>query len=102
MKELVSLLPLLLIVAVFWLLVIRPAQRRNAEVARVQNSIGPGDQVMLSSGFFGTIRSVEDDRVRVELAAGVVVEVARGAVHRVIEPADQPDAGEPGAASEEG
>jgi preprotein translocase subunit YajC len=94
-KGLASLLPLLAILAVFWLLLIRPAQRRNRELARLQNSMQPGDQVMLSSGFFGTLRSVEADRARVELAAGVVVEVARAAVARVIEPVEDDDDPEP-------
>ncbi|MFN8194233.1 MAG: preprotein translocase subunit YajC [Nocardioidaceae bacterium] len=90
MKGLASLLPLLAIVAIFWLLLIRPAQRRNGELKRLHDSLEVGDSIMLSSGFFGTLRAVEDDRVRVELAEGVVVEVARAAVHRVIERADDP------------
>lgn len=86
MKELASLLPLVAIVAVFWFLVIRPAQRRNRELAALQRGLDVGDRVMLSSGFYGTLRSLEDDRVRLELADGVVVEVARGAVARVDDP----------------
>ncbi len=101
MKGLASLLPLLAILAVFWLLLIRPAQRRNRELARLQNSLQPGDQVMLSSGFFGTLRSVEADRARVELAAGVVVEVARAAVARVVEPVEDDEDDDTAPATEE-
>jgi preprotein translocase subunit YajC len=100
-KGLASLLPLLAILAVFWLLLIRPAQRRNRELARLQNSMQPGDQVMLSSGFFGTLRSVEADRARVELAAGVVVEVARAAVARVVEPVEDDEDDDTAPATEE-
>lgn len=91
MKELVSLLPLLLILVLFWLLAIRPQQRRNAELARLQNTLEVGDEVMLSSGFLGTVRGFDDDRVRLELADGVVVQVVRGAIHRVVEPVARPD-----------
>ena len=101
MKGLASLLPLLAILAVFWLLLIRPAQPRNRELARLQNSLQPGDQVMLSSGFFGTLRSVEADRARVELAAGVVVEVARAAVARVVEPVEDDEDDDTAPATEE-
>jgi preprotein translocase subunit YajC len=83
-KELASLLPLVGILVLFWLLVIRPAGRRNKELARLQASVQPGDRVMLTSGLYGTVRSVRDDRLDLEIASGVVVQVARGALARVI------------------
>ena len=83
MKELVSLLPLIGIVAVFWLLVIRPASRRNKDLAQLQAAVKAGDRVMLGSGFFGTVRGVHDDRLEVEIADGVVAQVVRGAVARI-------------------
>jgi preprotein translocase subunit YajC len=89
-KELVSLLPLLLILGLFWLLAIRPQQRRNAALAQLQSSLEIGDEVMLSSGFIGTVRGFDDDRVQLELADGVVVQVVRGAVNRVVEPVALP------------
>ena len=84
--ELVQLLPLVLIVLLFWLMVVRPAARRQKELARLQESLRPGQEVMLASGIFGTIRSLTDDRARVEVASGVEVEVVRGAINRVVEP----------------
>lgn len=87
MKELAStLLPLLAILVLFWLLLIRPAQRRNQALAEMHGSLAVGDRVMLSSGFFGTLRAVDADTVRIELADGVVVEVAKGAVARIDRP----------------
>ena len=83
--ELVQLLPLVLIVLLFWVMVVRPASRRQKELARLQASLQPGQRVMLSSGIFGTIRSLTDDRARVEVASGVEVEVVRGAVNTVVE-----------------
>ena len=85
--ESVQLLPLLAIVLLFWVMVVRPASRRQKELARLQASLQPGQQVMLASGIFGTIRSLTDDRARVELAAGVEVEVVRGAITTVVDPA---------------
>jgi preprotein translocase subunit YajC len=83
-KELVQLLPLVAIVALIYLLMIRPASRRNRELASLQEGLGPGDRVMLTSGFFGTVRALEDDRLDLELAEGMVVTVARGAVARIV------------------
>lgn len=84
MTELVSFLPLVAIALLFWLMVVRPASRRQKELARLQSSLEPGQRVMLSSGIFGTITSVLDDRVRVEIAPGVEVEVVRPAIGSVV------------------
>lgn len=57
----------------------------------MQNSLQIGDQVMLTSGFYGTLRALDDERVEVELAPGTTVTVARGAVGSVVPPADVRD-----------
>ena len=92
MEGLVSLLPLVGIALLFWLLIIRPAQRRQKELGRMQSSLDVGDEVMLTSGVFGTLRSLGDDHVMVEVAAGVMLKVARGAIGSVVPPAadDEP------------
>ncbi len=84
MQELVSLLPLVAIALLFWLLVIRPAQRRAKNVSQMQRALEVGDEVMLTSGVFGTLRSLEDDHVRVEVAEGVVLKVVRAAIGSVV------------------
>jgi preprotein translocase subunit YajC len=86
-SELASLLPLLAIAALFWLLMIRPAQRRQRDLRRMQSSLAIGDEVMLSSGIYGVLRSLEDERISVEIAPGVEVEVIRGAVSQKVSPA---------------
>lgn len=91
-KELVQLLPLIGIFLLIYLLMIRPTMRRNRDLAALQSALGVGDEVMLTSGFFGTVRALDDDRLRVELADAVVVSVARGAVAKVVAPAGQPGA----------
>ena len=80
MPELASLLPLVGIALLFWLLIIRPASRRQKELVRMQSSLKVGDEVVLTSGFLGTVRELHDDKVRLEVADGVVVTVARGAI----------------------
>jgi preprotein translocase subunit YajC len=82
-----TLIPLLLIVLAFWLLVIRPARKRQNEMSRIQNSVAVGAEVMLGSGIFGTVASVGDDSLMVRIAPGTEIKVAKQAVVRVIEPA---------------
>jgi preprotein translocase subunit YajC len=103
-KDLVPLLWIVAIVAIFWLLIIRPASRRQKEVAQVQASIVPGETVVLTSGIFATVSEVADTHLMLELAPGVVVKVARAAVGSVVrddaDQTDEYDADEPGQADE--
>jgi preprotein translocase subunit YajC len=84
--EIVSLLPLVGIALLFWLLLIRPAARRQKELGRMQSALKPGDEVMLTSGILGTLRDTDGDHLRLEIADGVIIRVARGAVGSVVQP----------------
>jgi len=100
-EDLGAVLPLVLIAVVFWLLILRPARRKQQEAARLQRGLGVGDRVMLTSGMFGTVRRLEDETFDVEVAAGVVVTVHRQAVARIVVSAAEDTPGEPtGQASE--
>jgi preprotein translocase subunit YajC len=94
--EAASLLPIVAIALLFWLLLIRPASKRQKDLTRMQSALRPGDQVMLGAGIFATVVGLDDEaaRVHVEVAPGTRLEVARGAIAQVLEqaaPADQLD-----------
>jgi preprotein translocase subunit YajC len=72
------------IALLFWLLMIRPAQRRQRAQRQMQSSLSVGDEVVLTSGIYGLVRSLDDDRIDVEIAPGTVIAVARGAVGTVV------------------
>jgi preprotein translocase subunit YajC len=96
-NDLAALLPLVAILGLFWFMVIRPAKRRQQEVASLQSSIEVGQRVMMSSGVYGTVRSITDDRARLEIAPGTEIEIARAAIAKVDSPAvDSPAVDEPG------
>lgn len=80
-----GLLPFVLLALVFYLLLIRPQRRRQQEVTRMQAQISPGAEVMLSSGIYGRVSSLEDETVRLEVSPGTHVKVARRAIVNVIE-----------------
>jgi preprotein translocase subunit YajC len=84
--EIVSLLPLVGIALLFWLLLIRPAAKRQKELARMQASLKAGDEVMLTSGIFGILRDADGEHLRLEIADGVVIKVARAAIGSVVQP----------------
>ncbi len=95
MNDLAALLPLVAILALFWFMVIRPQQRRAREVSALQSSIEVGQRVMMSSGIFGTITSVADDKARLQIAPGTEIEIARAAIAKVESPIAGPG-GQPG------
>ena len=89
MNELVSLLPIIgiapaVLAAHHPAPVAAPEGPGRAAVRRSQ----PGNEVMLSSGVFGVVERVDDDRVTLRIADGVTVEVMRGAVANVVPPAE--------------
>jgi len=87
---LVELLPLVAIAAVFWLLILRPASVRRRAQAALVASLARGARVMTTAGVFGTVVAVDDARVRVEIAPGVVIEMLAQAIAEVL-PAESAD-----------
>ena len=84
MPELVSLLPIVGIAFLFWFLIIRPASKRQRELSRMQGSLEIGEDVMLSSGIFGTLAALDGDNVQLLVADGVTIKVARAAIASVV------------------
>jgi len=82
--ELVSLLPIVGIAFLFWFLIIRPASKRQRELSRMQGSLEIGEDVMLSSGIFGTLAALDGDNVHLLVADGVTIKVARAAIASVV------------------
>jgi preprotein translocase subunit YajC len=82
------LLFLLVVAGAFWLLMIRPAQRKARQQQALQSSVAVGDEVMTTSGIFGRVRALEEETVHVEIADGVQIRVVRAAIGRVITPED--------------
>jgi preprotein translocase subunit YajC len=81
---LVELLPFAAIAAAFWLLIIRPSSTRRKAQAALVASLAPGQRVMTTAGVFGTIVSVDAERVSVEISPGVVIEMLAAAIAQVV------------------
>jgi preprotein translocase subunit YajC len=73
-----------------WLLLVRPQARRQRELAHMQSTLEVGDEVILTSGVYATIRGLEEGVAQVEIADGVTIKVARGAVGQVVWPEEVP------------
>ncbi len=77
-NPLVSLLPLILIFAVFYFLLILPQQKKQKQHQQLLNSLKKGDRVITSSGIYGTISNIKDNNViSLVIADGVKVDIEK-------------------------
>jgi preprotein translocase subunit YajC len=77
--------------AVFWLLIVRPQRRQATEQRELIASLEPGDEIVSAGGLYGVIKSIDGDELIVEIADGLVVRMARGAVAGLVEPDGEPE-----------
>lgn len=68
-----------------WVLIIRPQRQRQASHAQLVSRLRVDDEVVTAGGIYGHVRSLDDDSVRLEVAPGTEIRVARHAVAGVIE-----------------
>ena len=80
----VQLAPLLLIGAIFYLLLIRPEQKRRKELETQVAGLKRNDQVVLASGIHGRVITLGEKVLSVEIAPKVSVQVDRDSVQRVL------------------
>ncbi|MCL2783620.1 MAG: preprotein translocase subunit YajC [Propionibacteriaceae bacterium] len=84
---------LLLWVGVFAVIIyffmIRPGKKKSDEQRNMMNSLQPGTRVMLTSGIFGTIETMGEQQVVIELAPGTAITVVKQAIAKVLTEADE-------------
>lgn len=81
---LTSMLPIFLILAVFYVVVIRPQNKRLQEHRNMINNLQKGDKVITAGGLIATVKkTVGDDEVVLELAEGVQVNAIRSTIMTV-------------------
>jgi preprotein translocase subunit YajC len=87
---------LIVILIAVWALFVVPARRRQRSHSAMQDSIELDDEIITAGGLHGIVREMVDDRLRIEVAEGVVVTLDRRAVAAVareieveVEPEDE-------------
>lgn len=79
-NPLTSLLPLILIIVVFYFFMIRPQVRRQKELKNYRNTLQKGDKIVTTGGIYGKITDIKDQTVTVEIADNIRVRVDKNAV----------------------
>src|SRR5690348_7563712 len=81
---LIGILPWLAIFVIFYLLMIRPQQRRVKEHQSAIAAVKKGDEVITGGGIRGKVTKVSDDEAEVEIAQGVKVRVVKSTITQVL------------------
>jgi preprotein translocase subunit YajC len=80
-----GLLPMILIIGVFYVLLIRPQQKRQRELQETISQLKIGDRIVTTGGIIGTITTVRDSSFLIRSAEKSILEIARTAVAGVDE-----------------
>lgn len=77
---LMSLAPLVLIMVIFWVLLIRPQQKKMKAHGEMLKAIKKGDKIVTGGGFLGQVMDVKEQYLVVEIAEGVRVKVRQDTI----------------------
>lgn len=75
-----ALIYLAILVVAFFLLIVMPQRRRMSAHRALVDAMDVGDDVVTTSGIHGVVREIHESTLELEIAPGVVVTLARGAV----------------------
>ena len=78
--------PLVLVFVIFWVLMIRPQQKRMKEHQSQIAAVKKGDRVVTGGGLIGKVVKVGDNEVEIELGQGVRVTAVKSTLSQVVDP----------------
>lgn len=77
---LMSFLPLILIIVVFWFFMIRPQMKRQKELKNFRESLKKGDKVVTTGGIYGKVIEIQDYYIIMEVEGQVHLKIDKSAV----------------------
>lgn len=81
--SLFTLLPLMIIFAIFYLLIIRPQQKQRRDLQQMLANLKRGDRVVTRGGLIGTVDKVEEQRLRLDMGNNLKLHVQRDYIDRL-------------------
>ncbi len=79
-NPLAQILPLVLIIAVFYMFMIRPQMKKQKELKTYRDSLNKGDKIVTTGGIYGKIADIKDQIVLVEIADKIRIKIDKSAV----------------------
>ncbi len=85
-----SFIPIILMFAIFYFLLIRPQQKKQKNLRTMISNLKKGDRIITTGGLYGRITGISDTTITVEIAEKVRVKLNRSNVTALNQPASQP------------
>jgi preprotein translocase subunit YajC len=85
------LIPILLLLALTYFVLIRPQRRRQQQQSEMLSELKVGGEILTAGGVYGIVREVREDELTVEIAPGTSVKLDKRAVAMVV-PEEEPEA----------
>jgi preprotein translocase subunit YajC len=82
--------PFIIVFGIFYILWIRPQQRRVKEHQAAIMAVKKGDEVVTGGGIRGRVTKVNEDEAEVEIAQGVKIKVIKSTISQVLSPTGKP------------
>ena len=83
-SSLMGMLPLVLMFVVLYFIMIRPQMKKQKEHRNMVAALAKGDEVVTSGGMLGRVIELNDNRLVVQIAPNVEIQVQRSAVAQVL------------------
>ncbi|MGZ0052755.1 preprotein translocase subunit YajC [Brevibacillus gelatini] len=90
MEGLTQFLPIIIMFAIFYFLLIRPQQKKAKQRNAMLAALKKGDRIVTIGGMHGTIQELTDDTVTLRIAHNVNVTFDRGAINNVVSSSNEP------------
>ncbi|MEE9521556.1 MAG: preprotein translocase subunit YajC [candidate division NC10 bacterium] len=74
------LIPLALMFAIFYFILIRPQQKKQRDHQSMLKALKTGDQIVTAGGIYGTIVDIDEHKVKIKIADNVKIELTRPSI----------------------
>lgn len=85
MQGLQGLIPMIIIFALMYFMLIRPAQKQRKNTQSMQNSLAKGNKVVTIGGLHGEIEAIDDSSVLIKVEDGSKLRFERAAIGKVLD-----------------
>ena len=79
-SPLIQIVPFVLILGIFYFIILLPTRRKQQKVQEFLDSLKENDRIITTSGIYGQIMKINGDRVILQIADKVRIEVSRAAI----------------------
>jgi len=82
---LVQLIPFVVIFAIFYLLIIMPARKKQKQHQNMINSLRGGERIITAGGIYGTVSRIMDDRFEIQVDGNTKLQITKSSIATVLE-----------------